>query len=154
MSYEYSINMYCIILFLVTWKCPFKSVYTFPVSKFTSTIAENKKLLFPSFWEKKYVFISSASFSLFVHLLFFLVWSKCTKTVASNFCRCAAINYAVRLGHVAKFPFLQPWLHLILQGWNMLHVKNLLTLLGFSFCKSCHQVIFVVAPLLIFILNW
>ena len=78
-SYAYSTNMYWIPLSLVTGKRPVKYVYTFPVSGFSRTIVENTKLLFPSLWGKIYVSVSSASYSLFVYLLIFLVWSKCPK---------------------------------------------------------------------------
>ena len=64
-SYLYSINMYCILLLLVTGKLTVKYVYTFPVSGFASPRAENIQVVFSSLWEKEYFSISSAIFSLF-----------------------------------------------------------------------------------------
>ena len=72
-SYAYSITIYCIPLLMVTGKLPVKSVYTFPVSGFARPIVENTKLVFFSLWGKKSVSVSSASYSLFVDMVIFLV---------------------------------------------------------------------------------
>ena len=64
--------MYCIPLLLVNGKLPVKYVYTFPGSWFAMPIAANIPLLFSSLWGKIYVYISSASCSLFIDLVFFL----------------------------------------------------------------------------------
>ena len=72
MSYAYIIDMYCIPLLLVNGESPFKSIYIFPLSGFDSTIAQNTQIMFSSLLGKKSVSISSANFSLFVDLGFFL----------------------------------------------------------------------------------
>ena len=97
--------MYCIPLLLVTVKHPVKSVHIFPVSGFASPIAANTTLLFSYLLGDKYVSVSSANCTIFFDLVFFLVLSKCPKVFASGFGRCAEINFVLRPGDVAKFPF-------------------------------------------------
>ena len=55
----------------------------------------------------KPVFSSSAKCSLF-SLVFFRLWSKCPKIVASDFAMCLEISLAVSPDHVSKFTFLCP----------------------------------------------
>ena len=131
-SYVYSINMYYIPLLLVTGKLPVKSMYIFPVSGFASPIYANTLLLFSSLGEK-YLSISSDNCSIFVDLMFFLVWSICPKTVASDFGRCAEINYTVRIGHVEKCPFFIPFINVYFTGLKHVACKKLANSVWFFF---------------------
>ena len=69
-SYEYSIHMYYIPLLLVNGKRPVNYVYNFPVSGSARPIAVSTYFIF-LLLEGKNVSISSASWSLFVDLVFF-----------------------------------------------------------------------------------
>ena len=154
-SYAYSINMYCILLLLVTGKRKVKSVYNFTVSGFSRPIASNKECLFSSLQENKIYSISSAICSLFIDLMLFCDWSKFPKIFASNLGRRSAINLDARPGHVSKFLFLIALIKVYFTGLK--HVsckKTCLLFLVFIFVNIVHYVVFVVTHLLIFKLNW
>ena len=70
-SYAYSINMQYITLSLMTGKLLVIYVYNLRVLKFATSIAANKQVVLSSHWGK-YVTISSASWPIFVYLVFFL----------------------------------------------------------------------------------
>ena len=86
-------------------KIPVISVYTFTVSWSDIIIAANAKFVVSSLGEKRYIYISSYICSLFIDLVFFRIWSKCTKVVASDFGRYVGISLAVRPGYVNKIHF-------------------------------------------------
>ena len=152
-SYVYSINMYCIPLLLVTVKHPVKSVHIFPVSGFASPIAANTTLLFSYLLGDKYVSVSSANCTIFLILCFSLFYRNVQKYSLLVLEGVQKLILCWDLAMLQSFHSLTPWLKMILQGWNMLYVKNLLTLLGFSSRKHFPLVFFVV-HFFIFILNW
>ena len=139
--------MYCIPLLLVTGKRPDKSVCIFLVSVFDSPIDANTQLLF-SYRLGKNMFPSQVLIAPFL-----LIW--CFSLFDPNFQKGSILILAgVRqlimqwgLTMLQSFHSLQPWLNYIIQGWDLFHIKILLTIFGFSYRKYCSLDYFCCYPL-------
>ena len=142
----YIINMYCIPLLLVTGKHTVKSVYIFSVSVFSSSIAANTNYCFPLVWENMFPFPVLIDPFLLISY-FFLFDSNVPKQLPLILAGVHKLIMRWGLSMLQSFHYLQIWFKLILQVWNMLHFKNLLTLLGFSYRKHCLLGYFCCCPL-------
>ena len=123
-SYTYSINTYWIPLLLVTGKHTVKHVYTFTVSGSARPIAAKRKFLFYSPRGKNCLHLHCWLLTFYWSGVF-RVWSKCPKIVASDFGRCAAINPAVRPGHVAKCPLFTSFIKVYSTGLKHVECEKL-----------------------------
>ena len=109
----------------------------FLVSGSSVPIVANNGFLVSFLGGKQYVSILISKCSLFVYMLFFCLWSKFPKIVASNFGRCLEIRLSARPGHVAKFPLLVALFTVNLTGLNHVAYKKLPVRIVFFVCKHC-----------------